>query len=682
MNGKRTLSILLALLLAMSAALPLHALAEDADDEEFYIPTDTEIALEGRPAKDEILHVTVGNPNKVKGNFFTRLLGNNTSDIDVRSMIHGYDLIVWDIQPEFITDPQVVKDLKKTAAGDNTLYTVTIADDLVYNDGETQITAADYVFSLLLFSSKEMAQLGGDISVYNHIVGWDEYSTGKAKTLSGVRLISPTEFSVEIKAECLPYFYELSYLSVEPFPISVIAPGCKVADDGKGAYITNEKKGKNIFTAELLEKTVMDPETGYMSSPALSCGPYKFLSWDSDAGTVEFEINHFYKGNYEGVKPYIDEITLVYAPTATMVDRLASGEVNLLNKCVDGTVILDAIGRQMDDVKNYNYARLGYGYLAVSCEKGPQQFPAVRQAIACSFDTDRFVDEYLMGFGMPVYGYYGLGQWMTMAVSGTLRPEGISEAEEAKWDELTLDNLDTYDYDLERAVQLLEDDGWVLNAQGKAYKNGIRYKQLEDGTLMPLSFVYALTDDSRASLMVRDMLQESFAVIGAELVVYPMSFAQQLNSYYRSEGVREYDLAFMGTNFVSTFDPYMTFSETADANSAMNTSGLYDEQLVQSAYAMHSTQPLDLLGFVTNWVSFQERYNQILPTIPLYSNVYFDFSSDWLQNYSIASRTNWPDAILYAFWAEPKAEEEPDGEDDMMDDENTMDLSGDDIIIE
>lgn len=47
-------------------------------------------------------HVTVANATKVNGAFFSRQFGNNTSDIDVRAMIHGYNPIVWTTQLEYI----------------------------------------------------------------------------------------------------------------------------------------------------------------------------------------------------------------------------------------------------------------------------------------------------------------------------------------------------------------------------------------------------------------------------------------------------------------------------------------------------------------------------------------------------------------------------------------------------
>ena len=38
----------------------------------------------------------VGHPTVMKGDFFTEMFGNDTADIDVRALIHGYNLVSWD----------------------------------------------------------------------------------------------------------------------------------------------------------------------------------------------------------------------------------------------------------------------------------------------------------------------------------------------------------------------------------------------------------------------------------------------------------------------------------------------------------------------------------------------------------------------------------------------------------
>jgi len=63
---------------------------------------------------------------------------------------------------------------------------------------------------------------------------------------------------------------------------------------------------------------------------------------------------------------------------------------------------------------------------------------------------------------------------------------------------------------------------------------------------------------------------------------------------------------------------------------------------------------------VSKWMAFQKRYNTILPTIPIYSNVYFDFFTQYLQNYEITAQVTWSQAILLAYFGVPEtpAEEE------------------------
>lgn len=678
---KKLILALCLLLLTMGSAL-----AED-ETQTAEQPTVTEIALTMRPVSEEPTHLTVGNSTKVSGSFFTTQFGNNTSDIDVRYMLHGYNPIVWMTQLEFATDPMVVELLESADTRDGRTYTIRIVDGLTYNDGVTPVTAKDYVFSYLLLSSPQFAALGANTGAYAHIVGYDEFSAGETDVFTGVRLIDERTFSVTVKAQYEPYFYELSYLSVYPYPIDVIAPGCEVRDDGKGAYMANSDPNEvePLFTAELLAQTVLDAESGYLSYPYLSCGPYKLVSYDRESGTVEFEINEFYVGNYEGVRPVIDTVTLVPVLPQEMKEKLESGEIDLLNKVVDGDVVNGLRPLLNDGYSLLNYARLGYGFCAFACEQGPQQFKAVRQAIDYCFDADTFVRNALKGYGVTVNGYYGLGQWMTLAALGTIRPDNITPEEEEIWDALNLDELNPYTLDLDQAKALLIADGWTLNENGDPFDETldiVRYKDV-DGELMRLSLDFAQVKDNDFAQMVVDQFSETLPQVGIELVVHEVSFNEMLSDYYREDGERLYDMNFMATNFVSTFDPFMTFTDDDDFVGAMNTSGVTDEQLIDITWDMHQTEPYDALTYEQKWIEFQKYYNDLLPTMPIYSNVYFDFHTNWLQNYYASSEINWPQAVIYAYMAEP-VEATPDealGADDGMEIDGEDDFGDDDFEI-
>ena len=74
--------------------------------------------------------------------------------------------------------------------------------------------------------------------------------------------------------------------------------------------------------------------------------------------------------------------------------------------------------------------------------------------------------------------------------------------------------------------------------------------------------------------------------------------------------------------------------------------------------AERHTEPGDLFTFEERWIKMQERFNEVLPSMPIYTNIYFDFHTDWLQNYYPNAEYSWPMAIMYAFYAEPEPQPE------------------------
>ena len=67
---------------------------------------------------------------------------------------------------------------------------------------------------------------------------------------------------------------------------------------------------------------------------------------------------------------------------------------------------------------------------------------------------------------------------------------------------------------------------------------------------------------------------------------------------------------------------------------------------------MRKTEPGDALGYCTKWVAFQQRWAEVLPAVPVYSGVYFDFFTSKLQNYAIGANISWAQAIVGAYLKE------------------------------
>lgn len=615
--------------------------------------------------------LTIGSITPFEGYFSTSMWGNVTSDLDVRMLVHGYNLVEWRVTDSvFAVDPSVVSGIIVTenAAGDRT-YTLTLYDDLYYSDG-TQITARDYAFAMLLKIAPEITEIGGSVKPMDYLVGYADYISGAVPYLSGVRIISEDTLAITVSRDYLPFFYEMALLDCEPYPIYVIAPGCRVADDGNGIYIANEDANvqEPVFTAELLRETLLNEETGYVRHPSVSSGPYNLVSFDGE--TVELSLNEYYKGNSAGLKPIIPTLYVKTVKNEDMIEELSKGELGLINKVVS----IDALqeGTQLtagsDVFTSSNYPRSGMSFIAFSCEREPVNSVAVRQAIAMCLDKDGLVSDTVGNYGLRVDGYYGLGQWMyTMIDSEDGFPieEPAEDADEAalaeyeekvaEWQALTLENAKVYEFDVEGAIALLEGEGWTLNREGEAYNpetDDVRCKAAEDGTIQALELKMLCPEGSNLNAHYEANFVNHLAEAGIQLTVEEKPLSELTDYYYRKVE-RDYDLIALATNFDIVFDPSYRFRpDGEDAINPYNATALNDEQLYELAVDMRHTASDDPLAYCQKWIAFEERFQELEPMIPIYSNVYFDFYARVLHEYNVASSITWSQAIVGAYMSD------------------------------
>ena len=243
---------------------------------------------------------------------------------------------------------------------------------------------------------------------------------GTNNALAGRRLLSDYTMSITIDHRYLPFFYEMALLDCTPAPISVIAPGCRVADDGEGIYVANiqETIQESVFTAQLLTQTILDPETGYLSHPMVTSGPYRLVSYDGE--TAVFEINPYYKGNSKGLKPSIPQLVFRSVDNDSMMTQLLAGDVDLINKAANAQALTEgmALIRDNDAFTMTNYTRSGLSFISFCTEKKTVSSAAVRQAVSYCLDKDVLVAAVVNNFGLRVDGWYGMGQWMYQIITG------------------------------------------------------------------------------------------------------------------------------------------------------------------------------------------------------------------------------------------------------------------------
>ena len=625
---------LLALLLSTVMVFGLVGCGNDGNNSNDNPATDTqqdgsEIATKPTEPTGQIV---IGSSTNLENEWYDTSYNNTAFNYAAYSLIHGGSTIAYTKEGEWAVDETVVADFQATDNEDGSkTYTMKINDGLVWSDGSA-ITAKDYVFALLLESSPEMMGVDGyPANGYTVLVGYDEFNSGDTKNFAGVRLIDEMTFSITVKAEELPYHYDLAYASCGPRPMAVIAPGCDVVDSEEGASITGE------FTTELLMTTINDTETGYRFNPQVVCGPYLLKEYDASSFSAVLEVNPNYAGDYRGVKPVIKSIVLKTVEDATMISELEAGTVDVLFELSGGETInagLDLV--DAGKVQKTTHFRNGYGKIAFDCSQFPTDSVNVRQAIALCLDRNEFARQYSGGYATIVHSAYGLAQW---------------EAVEAK--DWLNENLDTYDMDLDRAKQLLIDDGWTLNKDGEEYKDGdgLRYKEV-DGELKPLQIEWCNTEGNPVSELLATMLPEAMTEVGMELLPTTVDFPT-LSAAMSHQGEKIYNMYNLGTGFSSAHSPWYYYSSDEKWMTAgYNSNWIKDEELEATSGALQNIPYEDKETWLETWKTFIKTWNEKLPDIPLYSDEYHDFISNKVHDWDTSSIWGWESAVLDAWVSE------------------------------
>ena len=604
-------------------------------------------AAEAPAAGGELIY---GSSTEISGDWaHGAIWTNNAVDNMIRSLFNDYSTVVYDQGGAMVINPTVAESIDSVMNADGTkTFTVKIQEDLVFSDG-SPIKAENYVASLLLFAHPSLLELGSKSIAHLTYVGGDSYAKGKTLGFAGVRMIDDYTYSLTVLADKVPYFFDLSYASLSPLSIDMwLGDGYTVHDFGRGAYIRGKMK-----TEQIKDKV---EHARFLSEGRVTSGPYNLVSFDTAAKQAVLEINPNYKGNFQGQKPGVQKLIIVKTEDATQFDALKTGGINLIDSLTGGADVNQALDiENAGGFKTVNFERNGYGKLMFQCDFGPTQFQAVRQAIAHLLNRPEFANTFTEGYGALVHGPYGLAMWM------------YKDSEE----ELN-ERLNTYPYSLDDATKLLVDDGWVLDAQGNPWTSGIRYKEVTEEqagqythnvkaggkTLMPLIIEWASSEGNAVSELLSTMLAKNpdVTTVGMEIRQSVMTFPELLNYMYRDKtvgdqyGVPTYGMYNLATNFTPAYD--MSYSWTSDPDmvaSGFNVNFLFNDELDKISMDMvYGVESGDNEAYLKLWVDYIDLWNELLPEIPLYSNVYYTIFVDTLQNFEQSSLWDFENAIIYS----------------------------------
>ena len=620
--------------------------------------------------------VVIGSSTEASGDWaYSAFVRNpNATDKAVMTLTDDMTTVDSDQHGDYGINKTVVKSYERIEEENgNVTFKFVINDGLKFNNGEA-VTAQNFVAWTMFVTSPAGKEMGVVSATYNMLPGGLAYRNGETNVLSAVRLYDEKTFSITIaktgedgETSYLPYYYDITYAAMQAVNLTYwFGEGWSVKDDGEGVYFVNAD-GKE-FTAETVGETV---EAGrFATGNRVTAGPYNLVSFDQSSREIVLEVNENYNGNFEGQKPGIQKLVIVKTSEDTVMDMITTGQIQIYSGIADGSevnAVMDLIDAGTINSSTSQYDRAGYGYFGFACDLGPTQFTEFRQAIAYLLDRVEFAQTFCKGWGSVVHGPYCTAFTMT-----------------AKTD--IEKKINHYDYNPEKAVELLKQAGFVYNADGSDYVDGsgeVRYakvteeqakyydsfnKVLADGTiLMPATVNWASSEGNAVSALLSTMLANSDATkaAGVSIVKTEMTFPELLNYMYRQDSyglggdysMPTYNMFNLATGYNGGVydESYNWTTDPEYIEQGYNVQHLYDEQLDKISMDMvYGVEPDDEATYLDLWEKYIIRWNELLPMVPLYSNIYVTVYPNTIDNYAEDSFWGFERAILYANWVGTK----------------------------
>lgn len=565
--------------------------------------------------------LVVGTP-EMNGEFIDGF-GGSSYDDSIRTMVHGYCATV-EITAggEYVMNPNVVKNYTTELDADgNKIYTFELYDDLKWSNGNP-ITAKDYIGALLWKISPKWIETGATSSVGTGLLGYKAFLNGEIDEFPGARLIDDYTFSLIIDAAELPYFYETTYVLLEPICLDVYAPGAAIISDDNGCCFDKS------YDLKAAMQHISETER---FAPTVACGPYKFLSWENQ--TVTLEINPYFKGDLDGEKPKIQYVVQKAVNRETDVDAVIAGDLDLVWGVIEGKKIEAAKGS--GTAKLHSYMRAGYGKMSMACDFGPTADVNVRWALAYLVDRATVNDYVLAGYGGIVHAQYGYAQWMY--------EEAGDELEET---------LVAFNLNIDKANEYLDKTEWIYEADGvtpwdaSKVQDGVEYFR-HNAKGEKLTINHMGTDANSVTDIIEIQYSANAPKAGVEFLVNKGDFNALLQNFqygFEMGEDRYLNSVNMASSFEPRFDPYFTW-HTDYCGTYYNSCQLSDPELDQIIIDMRSVEPGDNDTYVDLWLKYQHRWQALMPEIPLYSNEYFDITSEYVDGIATSPFHGYEDCI-------------------------------------
>lgn len=398
-----------------------------------------------------------------------------------------------------------------TLSEDNLTYTFTLKDGIKFSDG-SDLTTEDVAFTYMAIAHPDYN--GPRAYAVNNLVGYEEYHSGKTDTFEGIQIIDEKTISFTFKEGTA------APANIESFDYGIMPK----------AYYEFENWEDFL---ELLDKP-------------LGSGIMVLDSWEPKQ-YIKLLKNENYWDPENAAK--IDGVLVSEVPEESILSALQTNQIDF------GQIFANAENYQaalaMDNINVINYLGNGYTFMCFNTLRPTLSDVRVRQALMYALDREAFIDV-----------QYGEG----------LASVGMAPISPSSWAFPDESELNPYSFDMEKAAQLMDEAGWLMESDGYRYKDGQKF-----------SISWLVYTDSPWPGTLAGMAADTWKQLGVDLNIELMDFNTVAARTMDAEpGEKDFDIYTMG--FSLSIDPDPTgalFDDNAFVAGGFNASGYKNEEAME-----------------------------------------------------------------------------------------------------
>ncbi len=331
------------------------------------------------------------------------------------------------------------------------------------------------------------------------------------------------------------------------------------------------------FMTAIMPKHILENEdianTSFSRNP-IGAGPFMLKDWQSGS-RVTLEANP----NYFRGRPYLNNIVYKIIPDQTTLLLEAQNRTIDYLSITPQQYLRQTEGKVWEDYwEKYKELSFSYTYFAFNHNNPLFKDKKIRQALSYAIDREAIVSSVLLGLGVPAFGPYKPETWVYN------------------------ENLSPYPFDKEKAIQMLEEEGWKLNSKGIREKDGQEFK-----------FTTLTNQGNDIRIKTATVLQSYFKDIGIEMNIRTVEWAAFMQEFVNKGN---FDTLILSWNITQDPDIFDVWHSSNNHQGGLNFINFKNDEVDKAILAGRST--LDIEERKEAYDIFQEILHEEQPYLFLF----------------------------------------------------------------